>query len=122
MVLKQLFFFKLQKIAQRLGATPPIHRQIQYVSQFRHFHILTVGLSPPPENEFLVTRQHQAKASDFPFYDIFAATKNFLSKFPMLSLHAISDLGPPQSKILATPMHRTHILRRSAGDGCLDDI
>ena len=47
MVLKQLFFKKLQKIAQRLGAQPPHPRQIQHVSQFRHFCILTIGLSSP---------------------------------------------------------------------------
>ena len=47
MVLKLLFFKKLRKIAQRLGAPPPDPRQIQHISQFRHFHILTVGLSPP---------------------------------------------------------------------------
>ena len=55
------FFQKLRKIAQRLGAPPPDPyslrrlgtqpsdpRQIQHVSQFRYFRILTIGLSPPP--------------------------------------------------------------------------
>ena len=56
-----------------------------------------------PSDEFLVTCQHQAKASDLPFYNIFAHTKNPLSKFLMTSLNVIWA-PPPQSKILATPM------------------
>ena len=57
-------------------------------------------------NKFLVTCQHQATASDLPFHDIFASTKNS-------SLEASGDViacdlrfGPPQLKILATSMGR----------------
>ena len=69
MALKQLLFQKITKIAQRLGASPPDPIasgsgrncpqtpanntfELQYtfftrhVSQFWHFHILTIGLSP----------------------------------------------------------------------------
>ena len=55
-------------------------------------------------NEFLVTCQHQATASDLPFYDIFAPTKN--SCFEVSDDVIACDLwfGFPQSKILATPM------------------
>ena len=49
--------------------------------------------------------QHQATASDFPFRDIFAPTKNF-------SLEVSDDVitcdlwfEPPQSKILASHMN-----------------
>ena len=51
MVLKLLFSKNLRKIAQRLGALSPDPRQIQHDSQFRHFHILTIGLSPPPREQ-----------------------------------------------------------------------
>ena len=66
---KTAFFKELRKIAQRLGASPPdphslrrletpppdprqwyvwiaVHYFTQHVSQFRHFHILIVGLNP----------------------------------------------------------------------------
>ena len=60
---------------------------------------------PSPLNKFLVTSQHQATASDLPFYDIFAPTKNFSFK---VSDNVIAcDLWfdpPPQAKMLATPM------------------
>ena len=48
--------------------------------------------------------QHQVTASDIPFYDIFAPTKN--SFFEVFDDVIVRDLwfGPPQSKILATPM------------------
>ena len=47
-----------------------------HVPQFRHYGILTIGLSLSL-NEFLVTCQHQATAFGLPFYDTFAPTKNF---------------------------------------------
>ena len=46
--------------------------------------------------------------------------KNPVSKFLMTSLHVICGLGPPQSKILATPMlglfgcHETRIVKNGA--------
>ena len=54
--------------------------------------------------EFLVTCQHQATASDLPFYDIFARSKS--SSFKVFDDVIAYDLwfGPLQSKILATPM------------------
>ena len=53
-------------------------------------------------NEFLVTCQYRATASDLPLYDIFAPTKN--SSFEVSDDVIACDLAPPQSKILATPM------------------
>ena len=49
--------------------------------------------------------QHQATASDLPFCDIFAPTKNF--SFEVSDDVITCDLWfePPQSKILATPMN-----------------
>ena len=47
-----------------------------YSNTSPNLDILTIGLSPSPSEEFLVMYQHQAKASDLPFYDIFAPTKN----------------------------------------------
>ena len=64
-----------------------------HVSQFRRFRILAIGLGPPPENEFLVTCQHQATAYDLPFYNIFALTKN--SSFEVSDDVIACDLGPP---------------------------
>ena len=92
MALKELFFKKLLKIAPRLGASPPGPRQIQHVSQFRH---LTFVLSPPPhpKNEFLVTCQHQAKACDLKYHDIFDPTKN--SSFEVSDDVIACDLCPP---------------------------
>ena len=54
--------------------------------------------------EFLVTCQHPATAFGLPFYNIFAPSKN--SSFEVSDDVIASDLcfGPPQSKILATPM------------------
>ena len=53
-------------------------------------------------NEFLVTCQRQAMASDLPFYDIFAPTKNF--SFKVSDDVIACDLGTPQPKIMATPI------------------
>ena len=58
-----------------------------------------------PLSEFLVTCQHQATASDLPFNDIFAPTKN--SSFEIYDDVIARDLWfgpPPQPKILARPM------------------
>ena len=88
-----------------LGAPPPDPRQLyvsftvhfftQRVSQFRHLYILTIGLSLPPLNEFLVTCHHQATTSNLPFYDIFVPTKNF--SFQVFDDLTACDLrfGPP---------------------------
>ena len=87
MVLKQLLFFKkLQKIAQRLGASPqtPFNNmfELQYTSLLNTSLNLDIShfnywFKPSPLNEFLVTCQHQPTASDLSFYDIFAPTKKF---------------------------------------------
>ena len=66
-----------------------------HVSHVKHFHILNIGLGPPSLNECVVTCQHQATASDFLFYDIFAPRKISILKFLMTSLHVICGLGPP---------------------------
>ena len=51
--------------------------------------------------------QHQATASDFLFYDIFARTKNFSFEVSDDVIACSLWFGPPpQSKILATPMFR----------------
>ena len=65
---------------------------LKHVSQFRHFRILTIGLSPLL-NEFLVTCHHQATASDLTFSDIFALTKN--SSFEVFDDVIVCDLPPP---------------------------
>ena len=104
MVLKQLFFKGYEKLPSGWGLSPqkPVNNtfELQYiflhVSHFRLFRILTFGLGPPPENEFLVTYQHQATASDLPFYDIFAPTKN--SSFEVSDDVNACDLGPPSQK------------------------
>ena len=59
---------------------------------------LNTGFKPSPLNEFLVTCQHQAKASDLPFYDIFAPTKK--SSFEVSDDVIVCDLwfGPPPIK------------------------
>ena len=114
--IKIAFFSKtLRKIAQRLRLRPqtPICDtfELQYtslpkhVSQFRHFRILTIGLSLLPWTNFLL------RANTGPRLLIFHSTISLppqkipISKFLMPSLHVIFGLPPPpQSKILATPM------------------
>ena len=85
---KTAFFFKkLRKIAQRLGALPPDPCQyyvwitVGYTSLLNtspNLNILRIDylFKPSSSDEFVVTCQHQATASDFPFHDIFAPTKN----------------------------------------------
>ena len=108
MIIKIAFFQKLRKIAQRTGGSAPqtlfcdtfelqYTSLLKHVSQFKHFRNLTIGLKLSL-NEFLVTCQHQATASDLPFYDIFAPRKIPFSKFLMASLHVICGLGPPPIK------------------------
>ena len=104
MLLKQLFF---QKIAQRLGASPPrsplmirlncSHFFTQHGSQFSHFHILTIDLSPPPRTSsylrastrlrLLISHSTSLPPQIVP-----------LSKFLMTSLYVICGLGPPNQK------------------------
>ena len=50
MVLKQVFFSKNYKNRPQtpVNNTFELHFFTQHVSQFRHFHILTIGLSSPP--------------------------------------------------------------------------
>ena len=69
---------------------------LKHVSQFRHFRILTIGLSLLLER--VPACQHQATGSDLPFYNIFATTKNPLPKFLMTSLHVICGLIPPPNQ------------------------
>ena len=116
-----LFSKKLQKIAQRLGVSPPdpiasggwgLRPQtplcdtfdLQYtcllnmrlpIYTFSHFNYC---FKPYRLNKSLVMCQHQATASDLRFYDIFAPQKILLSKFLMTSLHVICGLGPPKQK------------------------
>ena len=68
-------------------------------------------------NEFLVMCQHQATASDLPFYDIFAPTKNFSFQVSDDVIACGLWFGPPQSKILATPKHQSQII---GGDADVD--
>ena len=77
----------------RMGAQPPDPLKFN----------TSPNLDIPPKNKFLVTCQHQLKAFDLPFYDIFAPTKNFF--FEVSDDVIVFDLGLPQSKILATPMN-----------------
>ena len=125
MALKQLFFQKnCKKSRSGWGLRPqtpiasggwglrpqtPVNNtfELQYTSLLNtsaNFYILTLGFSPPPLNEFLLTCQHQATAFDLPSCDIFASAKN--SSFEVSDDVIACDLrfGPPQSKILATPM------------------
>ena len=103
--MKTAFFFKLRKIAQRLRASPsdPVCDMFelqytfftQHVSQFRHFHILTIGFKPSPLNEFLVTCQHRQLLLIFYSTISLPPQKIPLSKFLMTSLHVICGLPPP---------------------------
>ena len=120
MVLKLLYFQKMTKNRPGAGLRPQIlvsdtfdlqcTSLLKQVSQFRHFHISNIVLSPPLLNECLVTCQNQATAFDLPFYDIFAFQKIPFSKFLMTSLHVICGLPPPQTKILAAPMVPGHLV------------
>ena len=88
---KTAFFQKLRKIAQRLGASPSyphslrwlgdppsdprlwyvsitVHFFTKHVSQFRHFHILTIALSPRPWTSFYL------HANTRPLFLIFHST------------------------------------------------
>ena len=52
----------------------------------------------------MLAKCHQATASDLPFYDIFAPQKVTFSKISDDVIACDLWFGPPQSKILATPM------------------
>ena len=113
---KTAFFKKLQKIAQWQGASPQtpissaaggsaprphqwyfwitVHIFTKHVSQFRHFHISTIGLSPSLGTSPLLC------ANTGPRFLIFHCTISLPpqkippSKFLMASLHVIRGLGP----------------------------
>ena len=113
MALKQLFLFKknYKKSPSGWGLRPQTSVnntfELQYTSLLNtsaNFYILTIGLSPPPLNGFLLTCQHQATAFDLPFYDIVASTKNSFFEISDDVIACNLRFGPPQSKILATPM------------------
>ena len=55
----------------------------------------------------MLAKCHQATASDLPFYDIFAPQKVPFSKISDDVITCDLWFGPPQSKILSTPMHDT---------------
>ena len=58
---------------------------------------------------------HQATASDLPFYDIFAQQKITFSKICDDVIACDLWFGPPQSKILATPMLLGRIMFENRG-------
>ena len=106
-----IFSKNYEKLPSGFAPRPPsvTRFDLQYTSLFNTsptlniftFQLLILSAPPPPPpplNEFVVTCQHQATASDLPFYDIFVPTKNFFSKFLMTSLHVICGLGPLNQK------------------------
>ena len=122
--LNSFFFQKLTKIAQRLEALPPdphshrrlgalppdprlwyvwVHYLTQHVSQVRLLRFLTISFRP-----FLLPKSWQSAIRLR--LQIFHSTislphkKLLFRKFLMTSLCVICGLGPPESKILATPM------------------
>ena len=124
--LNSFFFQKLTKIAQRLGALPqtpiaiggwglcpqtPVSDTFEYTSllnlssklDFYTFQRLVFAPSLY-QNQ---AKCHQATASDLPFYDIFAPQKITFSKISDDVIACDFWFGPPQSKILATPMPST---------------
>ena len=113
--LNSFFFQKLTKIAQRLGALPPDP----------HSHRRLVALPPDPPS---LIRFSTISFRPLPLpkswqsairlrLQIFHSTislphkKLLFRKFLMTSLRVICGLGPPQSKILATPMVPTYRIR-----------
>ena len=124
------FSKKLQKIAQRLGASPPdpnslrrlgvpppdprqwyvwstVHFFTQHVCQFRHFQILTFGLILPFKRvpSYVPT----------PGYGFWSSILRYLCSHKNSCFEVSDDViacnlrfGPPQSKILATPMPHSH--------------
>ena len=108
MALKQLFFQKIRKIAQRLGAPPPDPRQqcvwitvhffTQHVFQYKYFHILTIYLSPP-----LWTSSY-LRANIRPWFLIFHSTISLppqkipLLKFLITSFACDLWFGPPPNQ------------------------
>ena len=64
---------------------------------FLHFNC---WFKPSPLNEFLVTCQHQDMASNLPFYDIFAPTKNSSFEYSDDVIACDLGFGPPPIKNL----------------------
>ena len=72
------------------------------IETFSHFKY---WFKPSSLNEFLVTCQLQATASDLPFHNIFAPTNNFSFEVSGDVIPCDLWFGPlPQSKILSTSM------------------
>ena len=121
--LNRFFFQKLTKIAQRLGVCPhtpiatggwglrpqtPVSDTFEYTSLLKtspklDLHFPTISFHPLPSSKSWLSAiwlRLQICHST-----ISLLHKKFLfRKFMMTSLHVICGLGPPQSKILATPM------------------
>ena len=87
------YYVILCKLILRLAVVYGFLQAALFLNKFAHH-----WFKPSSLNEFLVTCQHQATASDLPFYDNFAPTKNSVSKFLMTSLHVICGLGLPPIK------------------------
>ena len=121
--LNSFFFQKLTKIAQRLGALPPDPRSHRRLGALPHTPVsdtfeYTSLLNTSSKLDFYTFQQlvfalsftkilakcHQATASDLPLYDIFAPQKITFSKISDDVIACDLWFGPPQSKILATPM------------------
>ena len=109
--LNSFFFSKnLQKSPSGWGLCPqtPVCDTFEYTSllntssklDFYTFQQLVFALSTK-----ILAKCHQATASDLPFYDIFAPQKISFSKISDDVIACNLWFGPPQSKILATPMY-----------------
>ena len=126
------FTKKLQKIAQRLGASPPdpkslrrlgvppqtpvrdtfeLHKLSQHVPKVRHLHFSTISLSPLSlKNPGYVQTLNWFSPIYLDFISFIlrylCPTKtSSLEKILMTSFYVICGLGLPQSKILGTPMN-----------------
>ena len=79
-------------------------------SDFYTFQQLVFAPSPFTK---ILAKCHQATASDLPFYDIFAPQKDTFSKISDDVIACDLWFGPPQSKILATPMstYTTYLIK-----------
>ena len=100
------FLKKLQKIAQRLGASPPdplfdTFELLKYtirVSQLRYFHFLTIILSPLPSAKSRLSAKHRPRLLIFHSTISLPHKKFLFRKFMMTSLLVICGLGPPNQK------------------------
>ena len=130
------FFSKNTKIAQQLGALPPdpiaiggwglcpqtpVSDTFEYTSLLNtsskldfYIHFSTISFCPLPLPK---SWQSAIRLWLQIFHSMISlANKKLLfRKFLMTSLHVICGLGPPQSKILATPMDETPICHRLGG-------